>query len=69
MYNSDNENNYHDKFAWYTERNSLADISPKSYHLISSEPVNTLLYIYLPSFECSMFWKDLKSTLPLPVAL
>ena len=27
-YNSDNENIYHSKFAWYAERSSLADINP-----------------------------------------
>ena len=34
MYNSNNENIYHPKFVWYAERNSLADINSKSYHLI-----------------------------------
>ena len=27
-YNSDSENMYHPKFAWYAERSSLADINP-----------------------------------------
>ena len=41
--NSENENIYHPKFAWYAERSSLADINPKSYHLIDFELVNPLL--------------------------
>ena len=43
MYNSGNENIYHAKFAWYAERSSLADINPKSCHLIAFELVNPLL--------------------------
>ena len=35
----------------------LTDINPKSYHLIDSEPVNSLLYIYFPNFECGIFLK------------
>ena len=68
-YNSANENIYDPKFAWYAERSSLTDIDPKSYHLIAFELVNPLLYFYFSSFECIMFWKDLKSTLPSSVAL
>ena len=56
-YNSDNKNIYHPKFAWYAERSSLADINPKSYHLIALELVNPLLYIYFPSFEYRVFLK------------
>ena len=63
-YNSDNENIYHPKFAWFAERSSLADINPKSYNLTAFELVNPLLYFYFPRFECRTFWKDLKSTLP-----
>ena len=62
-YNSDNKNINHPKFAWYAERSSLADINPKSYHLVAFELVNPLLYIYFPSFEYRIFVKDLKSTL------
>ena len=29
----------------------------KSYHFIAFEPVNPILYIYFPSFECGIFWK------------
>ena len=54
-YNSDNENICNPKFAWYAERNSLADINPKSYHLIAFELLNSLLYIYFPSFEYRIF--------------
>ena len=68
-YNSHNENFYDPKFAWYAERNSLADINPKSHHLIAFELVNPLLYIYFPSFEYRSFLKDLKSTLPSSVVL
>ena len=42
-YNSDNENIYRPKFAWYAERSSLADINPKSCHLTAFKPVNPLL--------------------------
>ena len=35
----------------------------QSHHLIAFELVNPLLYIYLPSFECRIFWKDVRSTL------
>ena len=45
-YNSDNENFYHRKFAWYAERSSLADINPKSNYLIAFKLLNPLLYIY-----------------------
>ena len=45
------------------------DINPKSYHLKAFELVNSLLYIYFPSFEYRIFSKDLKSTLLLSVAL
>ena len=68
-YNSNKANIYHPKFAWYTERSSLADINPKSYHLIVFELVDPLLYIYFPSFEYKFFLKDLKSTLLSSVAL
>ena len=67
-YNSDNENICHPKFASDAERSSLADINPKSYHLIAFELVNPLFYIYFPSFEYRIFLKDLKSTLPSSVA-
>ena len=61
-YNSDNENIYHPKFAWYTEKSSSADINSKSHHLIAFELINPLLYIYFPSFESvEFFLKDLKS--------
>ena len=45
------------------------DINPKSYHLKAFEQVNPLLYFYFYSFECRIFLKDLKSTLPSSVAL
>ena len=67
-YNTDDENFYHPKFAWYAERSSLADINPKSYHLIAFELVNPVLYIYLPCLKRRFFWKDLKSALLLSVA-
>ena len=38
----DNENIYHAKFDWYTERSSWADINPKSYHLTAFVLVNPL---------------------------
>ena len=57
------------KFAFYAERSSLADINPKSYHLIAFDPVSPLLYIYFPNLEYRIFLKDLKSTLPSSVAL
>ena len=47
----------------------MTDINPKSYHLIAFEQINPLLYFYFPNFECRIFWKDLKSTLPSSVAL
>ena len=68
-YNSDNENINHPKIAWYAERSSLADINQKSYHLMAFELVNPLLYICFPTFECGIFLRDLKSTLPSSVAL
>ena len=57
MYNSDNENFYHPKFAWYAERSSLADINPKSYHLIAFEPVNPLLCIYFQALNAEFFFE------------
>ena len=68
-YNSDNENIYHSKFAWYAERSLLADINPKSYHLMTFELVNPVPYIYFSIFEYRIFLKDLKSTLPSSVEL
>ena len=68
-YNSDNENIYDLKFACYAERSLLADINPKSYHLIAFELLNPLFYIDFPGFEYRIFLKDLKSTLPWSVAL
>ena len=68
-YNSDKENIYHSKLAWYAEMSSLADTSSKSYHLIAFELVNPLLYTHVSSFEYRMFLKDLKSPLPSSVAL
>ena len=56
-YNSDNENIYHPKFAWYAERSSPVDIILKSYHLIAFELVNPLIYNYFPSFEYRIFLK------------
>ena len=56
-YSSDNENIHHAKFAWYAERSSFADISLESYHLITFEPVNPLLHMYLPSFKCRIFFE------------
>ena len=64
MYNSDNENISYPKFTWNAEKSSLADTNPKSFHLITIELVNPLLYIYFLSFEYRIFLKDLKSTLP-----
>ena len=55
--NSDKENIYHPKFAWYAESSSLTDISPKSYHLIAFQLVNPLLYIYFPRFEYRIFFE------------
>ena len=70
MYNSYNKNIYHPKLACYADRSStLADINRQSYHLIAFELINPLLYIYFPSSECRIFLKDLKSKLPLSVAL
>ena len=69
MCNSDNKTFYHPKFAWYAERNSLADINPKSYNLKAFEQVNPYIYMYLPSFEHRSFWKDLKFMLPSSVVL
>ena len=66
-YNSDNENIILSLPGM--QRSSLADINPKSYHLIAFELVNPLLHIYLPSFERIISWKDLKSKLPSSVAL
>ena len=43
----------------------MTDINPKSYHLIAFEQ----LYFYFTNFECRIFWKDLKSTLPSSVTL
>ena len=61
---------YHSgKFAWYVEKNSAVDVSPKSYHLTAFEMINQLPYINFPSFECRFFKKDLKSTLSSSVAL
>ena len=40
-----------------------------SYHLTAFELINQLFYINFPSLECKIFRKDLKSTLPLSVAL
>ena len=62
--NSDNKSIYHPKFTCNVERSSLADINPKSYHLIAFELVNSLLHIYFPNFEYRFLVKDLKSTLP-----
>ena len=39
-YNFDNENSYRPKFVWYAKSSSLADISPKSDHLMTFELVN-----------------------------
>ena len=44
------------------------DINPKSHHLAAFKLINQLLYIIFPSFECRIFFKDLKSTLPSYVA-
>ena len=55
MYNSDNKNIYHPKFAWYAEKSSLVAINPRSYHLIAFELVNPLLHIYFSSFEYRIF--------------
>ena len=57
MHNSDNENTYHSKFALYTKRSSLADISQTSYHFIVFELINPLLYIYFGIFECKIFFE------------
>ena len=57
------------KFAWYAARSSLADISPKSYHLTVFELVNPPRYTYFPSSEYRILVKDQKSKLPLSVAL
>ena len=68
-YNSDNENIYHPKFAWYAEWGLLVDIIPKSYHSIAFELVNPLRHIYFPCLEYIIFLKDLKSTFSSCVAL
>ena len=63
-YNSDNENMYQSKFAWYAERSSWADISRKSNHLMAFELVNPLLYIYFPRSEYITFrkiWPNVES--------
>ena len=52
-----------------TQRRVRIDINSKSYYLMAFELVNPLLYIYFPSFEYGIFFKDLKSTLQLSVAL
>ena len=40
-----------------------------SYYLTAFELINQVLYINFPSLECEIFIKDLKSTLPLSLAL
>ena len=60
---------YDRKFAWCAERSSLADISPKSYHLTAFELINLLQCVNFPCFECIIFLKDLKTRLSSSVAL
>ena len=66
---SENEQIYHSNFVCYVETSSSGGINPMSYHLIAFELTNQLLYINCPSLERKIFQKDLKSTLPLFVAL
>ena len=54
-YHSENEEIYHPNFAWYVERSSSVDTSPKSYHLTAFELINQLPYINFPTFECGFF--------------
>ena len=57
---SENEQIYHPNFVWYVETSSSVDVNPMSYHLTFHD---------FPSLEHKIFQKDLKSSLPLPVAL
>ena len=52
-------------------KQTLADfVYPKSFHLPDLQPTNLLLSIYSQGPECKhVFVKDVKSTLPLSVAL
>ena len=45
-YNSDNEIIYHSKFAWYAERSSLAEISPKSMSVPPGQTVFQILHLF-----------------------
>ena len=66
---SENEQIYHPNFVLYVETSSSGDINPMSCHLTAFELTNQLPYMNLPSLERKIFQKDLRSTLPLPVAL
>ena len=63
MYNSDNENFHHSKFAWYAKRSSLVDINLKSHYLTAFSLLNALRYVYLHALNVEFFSKDLKSML------
>ena len=66
---SENEQIYHPNFVWHVETSSSEDINPMSYHLTAFELTNQLLYMNFPSLERKIFQKNLKSMLPLSVAL
>ena len=57
MYNSDNENCHHSKFAWYAKRSSLADIKPKSHYLTAFSLLNPLRYVCLHALNVEFFSK------------
>ena len=69
MNHSENEQIYHPNFALYVKTSSSGDITPMSYHLTAFELTNQLFYMNFPSLERNVLQKDLKSTLPLSVAL
>ena len=68
-YHFGNEQIYHPNFVWYVETSSSGDISPMSCYLTAFELTNQLLYMNFPGLKRKIFQKDLKSTLPLSVAL
>ena len=57
MYNSDNENFHHSKFAWYAKRSSLADINPMSHYLTAFSLLNPLRYVYLHALNVEFFFE------------
>ena len=66
MNHSENEQIYHPN---YVDTSSSRDINPISYHLTTFDLINQLLYNNFQNLERKIFQKDLKSTLPLSVAL